>query len=670
MYIKSIINQSIYSTCIGTLALAVASCSYLDIVPDNTVTEESKWVDRQTAERTLATVYKTLPPLGDYNGNPGFLGSGEIVLPNLTQWINQSAMKLFLRTNSPAVNAFDYWQGEWGGYSGLRQCNDFLAGVDKVVNLETSYKERMKAEVKIIKAYEMFYMLRQYGPICPLRVNPPVEQSTQGNRTPRENVDDTFAYIIQLLDEAIDSNSLPTVITDRATELGRFTVAAAKFLKAKVLLYWASPLFNGNTDYSSFLNDKGEPFFNQEYDETRWRTAAEACDDAVEACLESGIRLYTESEYKTRAFLSEETLKSMALRSAITEKWNCEIVWACTTNMIGGGIAGQSFPILNAGENGWKCEHSFGVPLETVNKFYTKNGLPIEHDNFYNSEGLYQIFRYDASDSKFNEKYDYDYNRHYIIMETYHAGMNFDREPRFYSSMGFNRGVWYGNYSEDPIDDVTEVNSNTYVSPRCYYGEYSSVYNSVNYSATGYWPKKLVSVDLAQRARTDNISWTDYPYPDMRYADLLLMAAEAWNEVSGPSDKVFGYIDQIRTRAGLEGLRQTYEKYAKPAYKSYCNTKDNLRTLIHRERSIELAFEGKLYWDELRWKTAEKNLNRSITGWNMLGNSEKEAELSMAQEYYVPTFIYTQGFSHRDYFFPIPDREMQRNPALRQSPGW
>src|SRR5690606_9928627 len=108
------------------------------------------------------------------------------------------------------------------------------------------------AEVKLIKAYMHFYLISYYGPISPLKVNTPINESTQGVRVYREKIDDCFSYVVELIDEVIESDALPRVIENRTTELGRFTNPAAYMLKAKVLTYWASPLFNGNTDYNSF----------------------------------------------------------------------------------------------------------------------------------------------------------------------------------------------------------------------------------------------------------------------------------------------------------------------------------------------------------------------------------------------------------------------------------
>lgn len=62
-------------------------------------------------------------------------------------------------------------------------------------------------------------------------------------------------------------------------------------LKAQVLLYAASPLFNGNPNYSNFVNKKGEHLVNSTYDKEKWRIAAEAADSAIQICLQGGKKL-------------------------------------------------------------------------------------------------------------------------------------------------------------------------------------------------------------------------------------------------------------------------------------------------------------------------------------------------------------------------------------------
>ena len=638
------------------MSLVGSSCNYLDIMPDDVVTVSTMFADRYTAERYLATCYMGLPNPSDDNSNPALLGSMELMFNRTENWSNTTSMRLALGQNSATTNLYDYWQGNL--YGKIRICNDFLGGINDVDDLTSAEKSRMIAEVKMLKAFMNFYLLRNYGPISLLKENVAVNEETENTYSYREKVDDCFAYILELLQEVIDSRALPVSIQNRVTELGRFTQPAAYMLKAKVLLYWASPLFNGNTDYNSFLNHEGEHFFNQVKDESRWQTAAIACDEAIAKCQEAGIRLYQKSDYATNRPLSNEMMLVNALRSSISERWNCELIWGNTTNLVDGNLQGKAMAVLVPTE-GVTVMQTISAPFATTEKFYTKQGLPITHDKDYNLSIRYNIYQY-ADKEGF--PYDFEYNKRYIAMNEYTAGMNYDREPRYYSTFGFDRGVWYGNAFTDPTGDSGDTPP-TYIFPKNHYGESASVYNASHYNATGYWAKKLIHLSSSYISIRDFRDYS-YPFPEMRYADLLLMAAEAWNEAEGASNKVIGYLNQIRERASLEGIVETYQKYAIDSYKDYPSEKNNMREIIRREREIELACEGSYHWDVRRNKIAMSELNRPIQGWNVLGADNS------AEEYYNPTLVYMQTFTFRDYFAPIPEGDIVKNPFLKQNPGW
>lgn len=632
-----------YIICIG-MALSANSCSYLDVVPDNVATLENAFSDRYTAEKYLATCYWGMPKSAGWNENPAIFGAMELVFNK--EHRTDGGMKFGLGQDSPTSALINYWGGTGDYirslYAGIRECNTFMTGVEGVKDLNQYEKNRMIAEVKLIKAYMHFYLLTFYGPICPLKVNTEVNESTQGVRVYREKVDDCFAYILELLDEVIDSKALPSIIENRTTELGRFTRPAAYMLKAKALLYWASPLFNGNTDYNSFRDHKGEPFFNQTYDASRWTAAAEACKKAVEECDAAGIRLYQQSDYIMPKTLSEQTLQINTLRSAVSERWNCELVWGNSSYPINSGLQSPCFPRLEQG-TGSSTSGTMSVPFSTVDLFYSKNGVPIDEDKEFDYARRFDIRTGD------------DAHKYYIQKGEQTAAMNFNREVRFYSTLGFDRGKWYGNSYKNSPDDDAEC-----LYPKNRFGEYSSVFNPGDYNATGYWPKKLVCINSTFRD-ANSVSYEDYPYPDMRFADLLLMCAEALNESKeAPDAEVYKYIDLVRERAGLDGVVGSWQKYSNQPDKP--RTKNGMRDIIQRERKIELACEGAYYWDSHRWKTAVKEQNRPIQGWNV---SAKEAV-----DYYTPVTLYTQTFTYKNYFAPIPEKDLTNNPQLVQNPGW
>jgi hypothetical protein len=249
-------------------------------------------------------------------------------------------------------------------------------------------------------------------------------------------------------------------------------------------------------------------------------------------------------------------------------------------------------------------------------------------------------------------------NRYYIVNGGTTAAMNFNREPRFYSTLAFDRGIWYGNSFDNTPDDDSQS-----LYPNNLWYEYSSVSTSPgSYNATGYWPKKLINTGTLF-TDANSIFWYPFGYPEIRLSDLYLMYAEALNESKGaPDAEVYEYIDRVRARASLEGVVDSWRKYSinpnKPA------SKTGMREIIQRERKIELSCEGHYYWDVRRWKTAYRELSdRLIQGWTVTATE--------ASIYYTVNTVYTQKFTApRDYLAPIPESDLIKNPSLVQNPGW
>lgn len=156
-------------------------------------------------------------------------------------------------------------------------------------------------------------------------------------------------------------------------------------------------------------------------------------------------------------------------------------------------------------------------------------------------------------------------------------------------------------------------------------------------SYTGFLTEKYVDLSRAPfSSSTANSSDQDYIH--LRYADVLLMFAEAQNEVSGPSDAIFNALDQIRMRESVE----------MPAVdRGELQDKEILRNYIHRERRVELALEGQRYNDLKRWNIAHTKLP---TLENPLGKP--------------------LVFELKNYLLPFPSSELDNNPELEQNPGY
>ena len=156
-----------------------------------------------------------------------------------------------------------------------------------------------------------------------------------------------------------------------------------------------------------------------------------------------------------------------------------------------------------------------------------------------------------------------------------------------------------------------------------------------------------------------NSVFPDTDFPLFRLADVYLMYAEALNESQeSPTQDVYDYVDLVRERAGLKGVKESWSKYSKSPDKP--NTKNGMREIIRMERLNELACEGKRFWDLRRWK---KELPREVKGWHIQGET--------AQEFYRVTTIYLRSkYSYKDYLWPLKLETILKDPNLVQNPGW
>ena len=621
--------------------ICFVSCKkYLDVVPDNIATIDHAFNMRQQAEKFLFTCYSYIPRhsavSGSANENPAISGGDELWFHNFYLPYSWNIARGFQNVVNPYNN---YWQGSMGGkdlYQGISDCNIFLENIGRTPDLEQGERLKWIAEVKFLKAYYHFFLTRMYGPIPIKRMNLPVNAAPEAVRVYRDPVDSCFNYIVQLLNEAI--TDLPDRIANETDELGRITKPIALAIKAEVLVTAASPLFNGNADYANFKDNRGVSLFNTVYDPQKWSKARDACKAAIDACHAIGHKLYYYNQ-SVRQYTVPDTIRTqMNIRNAINEKWNAEIVWGNTNSMVD-NLQIQSTPrgldpALRASRS---TLGNCGVPLKTAAMFYSKNGVPIEEDITWDYSGRFNLTQGTLA------------NRYYIVNEYPTARFNIDREPRYYADLGFDGGVWYGQ-GKFNADDTWYVSSKK--------GDPAANIANDSYNSTGIWPKKYVNyVNVIQ---SNTYSRENYPWPVVRLANLYLLYAEALNEVNGPSAEAYSFLDQIRARAGLNGIVASWSAFSSNPGKP--STKEGLREIIRRERTIELMFEGQRFWDLRRWKTAVEELNQPITGWDI--------EQVTPSGYYRERVLFQQTFSTKDYLWPIREVEIFANNNTIQNPGW
>lgn len=186
-------------------------------------------------------------------------------------------------------------------------------------------------------------------------------------------------------------------------------------------------------------------------------------------------------------------------------------------------------------------------------------------------------------------------------------------------------------------------------------------------------------------------TWSDDYYDDsdiilMRLADVFLMYAEAKIELGDIDESVLNAINRVRARAYGVGVNET-ESY--PAVVT--TDQEDLRNILRVERRMELAFEGKRYKDLIRWRIADKVLNRPNYG--MLDPAELKEKVVSNGGWFFPIVpeidedgsadfsqLASMGLikqltnrrfdAAKQYLWPIPTKEVLTNPNLNQNPGY
>lgn len=643
---KTILKSIILSVLIST---STTCADYLDIVPDNVATMEHAFTDRVSAERFLATIYSYMPRIGDIVADPAILASDEYGVVESAYSLSSigylgNRIKLGQQNvNDPLLN---YWEGSQRGrglFRALRDCNIFFENIDNVgSDLPDEERALWIAEVTFFKAFYHFYLLRMYGPIPLIKNNLPISTGTGEVKVYRDSFDDCVDYIVELCDNAIEV--LPFSITNIATEMGRITKPIAATLKAEVLVMAASPLFNGNSDYSTMVDSRGIQLFNRQEIPEKWTRATDACKEAIVICHKAGIQLFAfvDSRYQ----LSEETRCLMSIRGAATIKWNEELIWGNPVNTTN-ETQNRGLPFMKIEDRlGSGPSAELYANFIMTDLFYSQNGVPINEDRYYDYSGRYE------TTTVGNDHY------YYIKEGLTTAKINTYREPRYYANLGFDTGYWFGNGRTIDVGKGSDTEISWIMKMK--QGEVSGKSGDIRYSQSGYYSKKTTNHETATSS-TGSLSITRYTYPIMRLADLYLLYAEALNEsLDEPNPEVYLYLDEIRQRAGLKGVVESWQNYSNTPNKPL--TKSGMRDIIRQERMIELCFESKRFWDIKRWKLGHTYYNRPERGWNVDGNSQ--------DTYYIVIAFNQLEFSLKQYLWPISESELRKNINLVQNPYW
>lgn len=618
---------------LGVAAWAVASCSYLDVVPDEMPTEKDAFADQPAAERYLYSCYGYLPNPRAGATSLDFMTGDEVI----TAFEHETFASFPKGNYSSSNTVISYWNTF---FTGLRQCQLFLANIDQVPNLPQDIHDDYVGQVKFLIAYYHYLLIQCYGPTII------IDEVADVNASPetflaRKPLEECVQFVCDLLDEA--AQTLPA--TRLNVYYGLATSVAAKAVKAKLLLFAASPLFNGqggNSWYANFTNNDGTKLMPTQYDASKWAAAKTAMEEAIALAERSGYALYQETNYNTTDTSAPADPIQHKLRYNIMHDANSEIIWADTRDEGVYGLQNKTMPYSPS--SAW---NGVAPTWAMLNRFYTKNGLPWDEDPAYKNKNKTEVVTVpgDSQVACPGEKT---------------IAFNLDREPRFYAWIGFQGGYYEimsaqnsGAYNNDPSFDgerlVCDFAGDGIGEGNCARGTRTNDYAPSGYlNKKGVMPSYQVSTGLSYAPH--------YPWPVIRLADLYLGLAEAAVETND-LDVAKSYLNRVRERAGIPTVETSWAGVADL-------TQSKMRDIVRQERMVEFYLENQNFWDMRRWLLAGQYFNVQAQGMNTEANNIND----FAQ---VTNIIFERKFqTPMNYLLPIPTADLNNNPNLVNNPGY
>lgn len=576
----------------------------------------------------------------------------------------------------------------WGqSYKGIRQSSIFIQNIDMNEELTVEERADFKAQARFVRAYYYWLLLRKYGPV-PILPDEGLDytEDYEDLSRSRNTYDECADYIASEM--VLAAKDLP--LERPANDIARPTRGAALAARAKVLLYAASPINNPRPEdeekFTDMTNFDGKHLIAQEYDEKKWARAAAAALDVielnqyelhVEPVREQEIEGYpkTVKPYKDNDFSEKawpegyndidpyESYRSI-FNGEVSASDNEELIFTRGQNQPAGrDLADMVKHHLPTAAGGW---NTHGMTQKQCDAYYMADGTDCPgKEREYSIPGRSDMReRVSGFVSKQEAGTEGGYEHLHEGVSKQYAG----REPRFYASVAFNGSVW--NLLNNKL--VNEYKNDVNLQIFYYRGNANGYTNNNFWLRTGIGIMKYVDPNDTARGDGNVVKKAE---PAIRYAEILLIYAEAINELTGEYEvpswdesknhKVSRTIDELKRGIRPIRCRAGIPDYAQEVYEN----RDLFRTKLKRERQIELMGEGHRYFDLRRWKDAPYEETLPVYGCNYLMPGNLEADKVL---FHTPIIIdeLSSTFVRKMYFWPIEHSELKRNRQLTQNPGW
>lgn len=562
-------------------------------------------------------------------------------------------------------------------WEAVRAAYMLLENVDNVPGLSDEKKASFKAQAKCLIASRYFDLFAVYGGL------PLIDHTFTGTEgayeLPRATVENTVNYMVNLLDEAIDSNALPwayngnTTETDATNNVGRWTKAGAMALKAKILTYAASPLFNDTEGYYGGTSEAEQQHlvWYGDFQQSRWERAKKACDDFFNALNQNGY--YELTTYKSLGLKKSSDAYRQAYRKGYADQASKEILHSVRVNM------GDAYNSKSYTWHSWQQANVARInPLPTeeyIEMFPWSDGTNFNWDNDYKTKIQ------GAKGKLFFE---------YKKLALGGIGKIASRDPRLYEECivnGMNKSLdwttgtssgdiyelWCGGYDAQNNCATYDQNKKTTTINEMLAKKY----------AIGYDNNKYYMENDYQRKYTQWVA--------LSLSEMYLLYAECYAQ-TGDNTNALKYVNIVRDRVGLGKIEIKNTKL------QLRTNKENLLQEILRERACELGLSNARYQDMVRYKRGDwmtKPLHGLITyrvetnskGENVrvsrpyLG-TDKDAGLEEPSLFEYEKFeisnrkhvLWGKDPKSQDvskwYLWPFPQSEINKGYGLVQNPGW
>ncbi len=507
-----------------------------------------------------------------------------------------------------------YRFGSEKDYTVIRYGWFFLENADRIPEDSKDFSAaelaRKKGEARMCIAIAYANMLRYLGGV------PILDHAIATDETmhfPRNTFAETVEFIVSLCDQA--AQELPWTVS--VNDDGRMTKAAALGLKLRILCFAASPTFNSDKPWHADAADwegMGKYVrYGQTYDKGLWDRAKEAADEFMSGLAAGGYYALVQATPTGVGGVYQPRDYRLAYRKAYNERGTTEQI-----------ISIRKSNSSSYHDKNMDLQDDFGCSgtLNWVNKFPYADGTPFPEDFDWSNPNAggpdrMPFFRPDAVTGD-------------LIVDGKPTGME-TRDPRLYENLCVPGDNW-----KNGVVGSTYVNAKN---PNHQEGN------------TGFLQMKFIMQESADRNVAPH--WCM-----MRYAEVLLNAAEAYNESNGgPDAKAEGWLNAVRARVGLPAVPTGM-------------TKEQFRDALILERELEFGFEEVRWFDMVRWGLTEAFTTR-LKGLEVVGNKTKNATsftYKVVDAY--PPRVWYNDWDTKWYLVPIPAVEINKGYGMTQNPGW